>query len=254
MHSTNVALAVFACTFGGALLGMFLGPRLPAAHLSRDTQKAVKLGMGMIATLSGLVLGLLVSTAKSAFDTTDTEVKEISAKLVFLDHLLARYGPETTPIRAELRHYVALKIDQIWSPSAGRETRPTQTAAGSLLDNALGPLVALSPATDAQRELKTRALTLAGDIAQARWLLIEQNVGSVIPMPFLIIVVFWLTILFISFGLFSPRNATTIAALFVCALSVATALYLVLELSRPLGGTIQISSAAARNALSQMAR
>jgi len=254
MHSINVALVVVACSFGGALLGMFLGPRLPSTHVSRETQKVVKLGMGMIATLSGLVLGLLVSTAKSAFDTTDAEVKEISAKLVLLDHVLARYGPETKPARAELRHYVALKIDQIWSREARREGPPAQTSAGTWLETALGRVIDLPAETDVHRELKSRAMALAGEISQARWLLIEQSVGSVIPTAFLVIVVFWLTILFVSFGLFAPRNAITLAAMLVCALSVATALYLVLELSRPLGGTIQISSAAARNALAQMGR
>ncbi len=88
MHSVNVAVVVFVCSFGGALFGMVVGPRLPSAHLSKETKKVVKLGMAMIATLSGLVLGLLVSTAKSAFDPADAEVKEMSAKLVLLDHLL----------------------------------------------------------------------------------------------------------------------------------------------------------------------
>ncbi len=251
MHSINVALFVFACTFAGALLAMMVGPHLPSAHVSEQTQKVVRLGMGMIVTLSGLVLGLLVSTAKGAFDTTDSEVKEISAKLMILDHVLARYGPEATPARAHLRDYVAQKIEQIWSKKPAADGHPSE-ASSETLERALDEVGDLAPTTELQRRLKGRALALTGEIAQARWLLVEQNLGSVIPMPFLAIVVFWLTILFVSFGLFAPRNATAIAAMFVCALSVATALFLVLELSRPLGGMIEISGAAVRNALAHM--
>jgi hypothetical protein len=253
MHSIVVALVVLVCTFGGALFGMVVGPRLPAPHVSKETKRVVDLGMGVLATLSGLVLGLLVSTSKTAFDTTENEVKEISAKLVLLDHVLARYGAETIPVRARIRGYVERKIEEVWSAHAARTSR-IETAAGADLESALDGLNALSPTTEAQRGLKARALTIAGDIAQARWLLIEGNVGSVIPRAFLAIVVFWLTILFVSYGLFAPRNAVSIIAIFVCALSMATALFLVMELSQPFAGIIHIPSAAARNALANMGR
>ena len=254
MHSVTVALIVFACSFGGALAGMFVGVRLPPPHLSEPTKHAVKLGMGMIVTLAGLVLGLLVSSAKSAFDTTDNEVKEISAKLVLLDRVLARYGPETMAARTQLRQYVAEKIDQIWPPPGQPRGGAIESKASALLESALDRLDDLSPTTHKQHELKSRALALAGEITQSRWLLIEQNVGSPVPTPFLVIVIFWLTILFVSFGLFAPHNATTLAALVVCAISVATALFLVLELGHPLDGMIEISSASARNALAHLAQ
>ena len=71
-------------------------------------------------------------------------------------------------------------------------------------------------------------------------------------MPFLVVLVFWLTILFISFGLFAPPNATVIATLFVCALSVSGAIFLILELDQPFEGLIRISSAPLRNALAHL--
>ncbi len=253
MHSVNVALVVLACSFGGALCGLAVGARLPSHHLSDDTKRVVDLGMGLVATLSGLVLGLLVSTSNSAFAAADTQVKEMSAKMVQLDHVLARYGPETSAARAQLRRFVEIKINEIWSREV-RGHRGLETPAGGLLENTLDRLGDLSPSTPAQHALKDRALALATDISQARWLLIEGNAGSVLPTPFLAIVIFWLIVLFFSFGLFAPRNAIAIAALLVCALSVATALFLVLELSRPFGGVIQISSAPARNALANMGR
>jgi hypothetical protein len=249
MHSVAVTFLVLGCSFGAALFGLYLRPHLPSTHLDPETKRAVELAMGLIATLTGLVLGLLVSTAKGTFDTTDTEVKEISAKLVLLDHILGRYGPETAPIRAELRHYAARKIDQLWSRDERVRFDP---AIGGGLENALDRLSDLSPSTDVQRELKSRALTLAGEIARARWLLIEGNAGNPIPRPFLAVVILWVTVLFLSFGLFAPRNAITVVAMGLCALSVATAFFLILELSQPFGGVIELSSAAARNALANM--
>jgi hypothetical protein len=254
MHSISVALLVFACTFGGALGAMLIGARLPPSHLSAETQRSVKLGMGMIATLSGLLLAMLVSTSKSAFDTADAEVKQVSAKLLLLDHILARYGYETRPARDELRHFMAIKIEQIWPPHSRATITPSVAGAGNALERTLDGLSELTPANSVQQELKSRALTMAGEIAQERWLIIEQNVGSTIPTPFLVIVIFWLTVLFVSFALFAPRNAVCVVAMLVCALSVATAIFLVMELGRPFGGLIHISSAAARNALLQMGR
>ena len=94
-------------------------------------------------------------------------------------------------------------------------------------------------------------MQLSGDLARARWLMIEQ-MGPSIPEPLLVIVVFGLTIVFISFGLFSPRNATVTAALFVCGLSVAGFLFLILEMEQPFGGLIQVSSAPMRDALARL--
>jgi hypothetical protein len=251
LHSVVVGILVFAFTFGGALVGMTIGPRLPSAHVQNETRRVVKLGTALIATLTGLVLGLLVSTANGEFVTASNEVKAVSAKLVMLDHVLGRYGAETGPIRAELRRYVEVKIEQIWS---GRHRPVRETAAGDRLDATFDRLNDLSPTSAVQRGLKARAIELADDITKSRWMLIEGNAGDVLPRPFLGIVIFWLTVLFVSFGLFGQRNATSVVAMAVCSLSVATALFLVIELSRPFGGIITVSDAAPRNALANMSR
>jgi hypothetical protein len=111
----------------------------------------------------------------------------------------------------------------------------------------------LAPQNDSQRSLKSQALTIGFDVGQMRWLLLEQA-GSSISTPLLIIVVFWLAILFFSFGLFGPSNSTAVAALLVAALSVSGALFLILELDHPFGGLIRISSQPMRNVLSHLAR
>jgi hypothetical protein len=251
MHSATIALIAFACVFGGSLVGMWLGARLPPEHLDNRTQDVVKLGMGTIATLMALVLGLLVATAKASFDTTATQSEEFTAKIVQLDRLLARYGPETAPARGMLRQFLVAKMDEIWGQHP-RGARPVRSHAVRLLEAASDELSVLSPHDQLHKALRGRALQLAGDVAQIRWLVVEETAGSSIPGPFLAVLVFWATVLFISFGLFAPHHATAIAVLFVCALSIAAALFLILETSHPLSGLIRVPSAPARIALENM--
>jgi hypothetical protein len=252
VHSIAIASAVFGCVFGGSLFGVWLGGRLPAQHLDKRTQNMVKLGMGTIGTLMALVLGLLVSTAKASFDTTATETKEFTAKLVQLDHVLLRYGPETATTRRLLRQYLALKIDEIWPEGHHRRVVTQPSRAGILLDDALDQVLTLKPEGAIQKALQSRALQLAGELGQTRILILEHRAGSAIPAAFLVILAFWATILFVSFGLFAPRHATAIAVLFVCALSIAAAIFVILEMAHPLSGVIRIPSAPARSALVNM--
>jgi hypothetical protein len=244
-----ISLIAFGCIFGGMLLGMFLRGVLPEHHLSDDSKDVVKLGTGMIATLAALVLGLLIASAKGSFDTLNRGLIEAGSKIILLDRVMAHYGPETEEARDQLRRSVASAIEQIWP-----EERMGQTGAKGLdsragLEVLQDKLRQLSPQNDAQRWLQSRALQLSGDIAETRWLLFEQQGQSSLPMPFFVMLVSWLVIIFFSFGLLAPRNATVIVVLLVCALSAAGSLYLIQELDRPYGGLITISSAPLRNAL-----
>ena len=89
------------------------------------------------------------------------------------------------------------------------------------------------------------------DIGQARLLLFEQS-GRSIPMPFLVLLIFWVSVIFMSFGLFAPHNATVVATLFLCALSVSGAIFLIMELDQPFSGVVKISSAPLRNAINNI--
>jgi hypothetical protein len=251
MNSIVVSLIVFLFVFGGAILGMFLHSRLPEHHLSEDSKRVVNLGAGIIGTMAALVLGLLVASAKGTYDTQSDEVLDVSAKLALLDRILAQYGPEAKSTREQLRDVVAHAADRLWpedGSSRGRldvESKGPATIFGMIQD--------LNPLNDAQRTLKNEALSLAMNLGQTRWLLYEQQESSV-SRPLVVVVVFWLTINFISFGLFAPRNATVIATLFLCALAVSGAIFLILEMYRPFGGLIHISSAPLRSALAQMGK
>ena len=242
---------VAACIFAGALLGFGLRALLPEHHLSAESKDQVKLGAGLIGTMAALVLGLMVASAKSAYDTQKQEVVEMSAKIAFLDRILHHYGSGTEEIREVLRRGVARAFERTWAEKSSRreESEPMEgIGAWGLYDR----VQALAPQDDAQRALKAQALDLVVDLGRTRWLMFEQEESSSISVPFLVVVVFWLTIIFVSFGLFAPANATVVVTLLLSALSVSGAIFLILELDRPFDGLVQISSAPLESALAHL--
>ena len=246
MNPIGVACIVLVCVFGGAMLGMAVHTVLPEHHLNTESKDVIKLGMGLIATMSALVLALLTNSAKGSYDTQRNEVTQVSANVILLDRVLAHYGPETKDARDLIKVSVAAMIDRVW-PSGRVEAAklgPTSTSGELFFDK----IQELTPKDEVQRALQAQALNLSIQIGQARLLLFEQG-GRSIPMPFLVLLIFWVTTIFLSFGLFAPRNATVIVTLFLCALSVAGAIFLIMELDRPFGGLIEISSAPLRNAM-----
>ena len=210
----------------------------------------MKLAMGLVATMSALVLGLLVSSAKGAYDTERSEVIQMASKISFLDRVLGAYGPEAAGAHAQVRDTVEGGIQQMWP---GQLRRPANVAPDTQAGNAVyGAIQRLSPQNDTQAALKSQAAALAIDTAQVRSLLAAQSVPS-ISTPMLIILVCWLAIIFLGFSVLAPPNATAILALMVSALAVSGAIFLILELDQPFGGVIHISSQPMLNALQQFA-
>lgn len=249
MTPLGIGLVTFACVFGGALLGMFVRDRLPEHHLSQDSKDVVKLGMGLLGTTAALVLGLLTASAKGSFDTTNNEVKQAAADVLLLDRALAQYGSETRDIRELIRRAVALRLALTW-PEEGSGQLETPETTGTV-EGIASRIRALSPENDSQRSFQTRALQLTDEIQQTRWMLFG-GAGDSLQMPFLVVLVFWVTVIFVSFGLFAPRNPTVIAALLVSALSIAASVFLIVELDRPFGGLMKIPSAPLRYTLAHL--
>ena len=220
---------------------------LPEHHRTSDTKDVVKLAMGLLATMSGLVLALLISSAKTSHDTKSSEVTQMAADFIMLDRVLAHYGPETKQARELLRATVVQGYSQAGSANSYRPEILSSGAVRSGADAFFEQIQELKPRDDFQRSLHAQAMQITSELGRIRSLLLEQSGGS-IPMPFLVVLVFWLAMLFISFGLFAPSNSTVVGVLFVCALSVAGAIFLILELDRPFAGLIQISSAPLRDA------
>ena len=251
MSAMAIVWIVFGCVFGGALAGMVLRRALPEHHLSQDSKDVVKLGAGLIATMAALVLSLLISSAKSSFDLMDSELVQNAARAISLDRALADYGPETKEIRDLLKRSYAARIQLLF---------PGDKSEGATLDspeqvvrteNIRAKLWDLSLQNDAQRGLRSQALEISGEMSTTRWLLLLQK-DKPIPMTLLIVLVSWLAIIFAAFGLFAPRNAMVVAALFVCALSVSGAILLILEMNSPFAGLMKVSSAPMRDALAHL--
>jgi hypothetical protein len=242
-----IGAIVFTCVFGGALVGMYLRSALPEHHLDNDSKDAVKLGMGLVATMAALVLGLLVASAKSAYDVRKAEIERIAADIILLDNALAHYGPAAQDARQRIRRNVAVGIDRLWPGEASQApTASPATAAES--GDLLSFLVGLTPGNDGQRGLQAVALRISTELLRQRWLLVAQEEeGDIIPVPFLVILIAWLAVVFASFGPFAPPNMTVAAMLFLSAFSVSGAVFLIVELAQPFSGLVQISSAPLRN-------
>jgi hypothetical protein len=236
--------------FGGALIGIALRSILPPNNLTADSRDVVKLGMGMVATMAALVLGLLIASAKSSFDMQNTELTEMSSKVVLLDRILAHYGPEAKEARDELRSSVVRALNMVSSKDSATSSQIESSGNSEALYDKIQNL---SPKDDVQRSIQAQASSTLLALGQTRWLMAEQRVNSV-SSPLLIVLLFWLTIIFTSFGLFAPRNATVVVSLLVSALSVSGAVFLILEMYSPYAGLIHVSSAPLRTALAHLSK
>jgi hypothetical protein len=251
MSTILAALIISGCLFGAVLLGRLLRRCLPDHHLSADTKDAVKLAMGLVATMAALLLGLLVSSAKGTYDAQRNQVIQLAAKLAVLDRVLTLYGPEAAEARAQLRTAVEEAVRRVWVHA---RSAPLHKLADPRAGDAVhASIQQLDPKNDAQRLLKSQAVSLGMEIGELRALMLAQSVAS-ISMPLLVVVVCWLVVIFFSFSLLAPPNATATLALIVSAFSVASAIFLILELDRPFGGLIQISNEPLLNALSLLAK
>jgi hypothetical protein len=246
----TIGLTVFAFTFGGVLLGMLISKSLPEHHLESASKDMVKVGMGLVVTMSALVLGLLVSSAKAFYDEQKTELAETTSKVILLDRMLAIYGPETKAIRDQLQEVVGHTLQSMW-PQESSQDRPQTPAAEN--ESFYQSIWALNPTDDRQKSLQGDAASIAMAIAQTRWLMFVQRTESVSP-ALLITLCFWLTVVFVSFGLYAPRNATVTGSLFFAALSVSGAIFLIMEYYSPYSGVVHISSASLRSAFAQLGR
>jgi hypothetical protein len=245
-----ISWIVFGVIFGGAVVGMALRRMLPEHHLEPDSKDVVKLGMGLVGTMAALVLGLLTASAKSSFDSQRNLVAQLAANISLLDRALAYCGPEAKDVRGELRGGLAGMIDQLW-PSEHDRPSPTETRGGT--EHLYELVQGLKPQSEAQRAAHATALKTVVDIGQARLLLSAQRNSSIQP-PFLVVMMFWFASLFASFTIFGRPNATMFVTLMISALSIAGAIFLILEMDRPFDGLIRLSSDPLRRALEQIGR
>jgi len=250
MNNYLIGLISFVTIFGGALIGMFCAYRLPGGHLNSETQSSVTVSVAVIGTLSALVLGLMISAANNSYSTASDEVRNLSLQLIRIDRNLRRYGPDATEARATLHLWSIAKMQELF-PEKGKPTVSDRTTI-QMLENVQDALLDLTPENERQKYLRTLCVTLTSSMIQARWAL--EQTGHNIPTPFLVLLIFWLAVVFASFGLFAPRNATAIGALFLCSMAVAGGIALIEDMTDPRSGLVRLPLEPMREALTEIAR
>jgi hypothetical protein len=246
------SLAAFVCIFGGTFLGIFVRRKLPDQHLTGDTKDIVRQGTGLIATLASLVLGLLIASANGRYEAESGHIKQLTAHVILLDNTLALFGPDADAVRALLRHDLGLAADRIWSEGRPEMRRQKPFQADSQALSIYNEVLKLEPKTDAQRFYQSRAMDALVDIGKTRLQLFTSTTGS-IPLPFLIVLVGWLALIFASISLFAESNARTVTILCIFSFASSAAIFLILELSQPFAGLMMISDEPLRNALAPLA-
>jgi hypothetical protein len=250
VNSIAVSLLVSACVFAAAIIGMHLHRVLPRTHLTRETKDVIQLGTGMLSVLASLVLGLLIATAKSSYDTVDHSIRSYAAEIALLNETLRDYGKGASLPRDALHQYTEQFLQDIW-PKNRDPSEAESDIAAPMLEHTREAIRALRPVDDGQKWLLGQALDISTSLLRQRWMLIEQS-GPGVHSVVLEILVCWIVAIFISFGLNAPRNGTVVAAFLVCSIAIGGSIFLILEMDHPLSGVLQISSWPVENVLAQM--
>jgi hypothetical protein len=250
LSALAIALIVLGCTCSAALLGIRLRKVLPEHHFDGDSKDLMKLVMGLVATISALVLALLIASANSSFNTQQDGLRSVSMDIIELNRALALYGPEAQRARGLLQEMVQAAYDRI------HKNKGVVRVTGQLQANAnqfVGALYVLSPKTEMQQMTRNQAVQLALSITKERLMITESARGS-ISWPFLTVLIGWTSVLFLGLGLLTRFHATSAATLVVGSASVAAAIFLILELNEPYGGLIHLSDAPVLEALALIGR
>ena len=251
MHSLAVSSLVFALIFVSALIGMVIRRASPDDHFSSEAKDTVRLAVGLVVTMTGLVLGMLVSSSKNFYDSEKTQVAEMSSQIILLNDLLQTYGPETAQTRVMARQSVATAVDRIWPLEKSRAFQLRPETADQEFYRALE---GLTPKNDSQAAIKAQLMSLTVSLKKTYWMMYLQSVQTSMPIPLLVVVTSWLMAIFVSFGVFAPRNSTVILTLIVCALSVSAAILIIMSMYLPFSGILKISPVAVHDALGQMTK
>lgn len=266
MSEVGSTMVIFALLLVATGVGVWVRPLLPEEHKAHETVQLIQLVIGMLVTFAALVLGLMTASAKSSFDTASNDLRAYAADLIEFDMTLREYGTDTDSARRLLRQYTAAAIASTWpreTPPAGDYPKDIGSQDNSQkLENArLGDM--LSAVGRELRQLRThdplQQRTLDDGLSQyrrvvdARWKIIEEAHSS-ISQPFLKTLTFWLGVIFLSFGLIAPRNALALVTILLGAVSIASAIYVIVDLDTPFTGPIVISSSPMRDALSHLSR
>ncbi len=251
MNSDHVSLIAFAVIFSGGILGIVLRRILPEEHFVPASEAVIKLVTGFVMTMTGIILGMLVSSAKASYDGQKVLVAQMASDVILLDRALAVYGPDTDSIRIQIRAALESAATRIWPSTKFTQIKlhPEDT-----MNRVEVQLNALEPKTSSQMYAKAHSITLLNELQQANWLLFVQSDTNKLSMPLLVILISWIVAIFISFGLYAPPNPTVIVTILLGALAVSAAILIIVEMYSPFTGLMKISSEPIREAIAQVKR
>jgi hypothetical protein len=252
---------------GSSVVGLLLRPLLSERHTTAETFELIRLVITMLVTFAALVLGLLTSSSKASFDQVSNDLGGLSSDLIQLDQCLRDYGDAADGARALLRRYTAAAIATTWPtepppeggdyprhlPRSDSDASTESIALGAMLDQVGRMLRGFEPTQVAQQKLASDCLDLFQHLRQRRWQLIDDSYAS-ISMPFYLVLVFWLAVVFASFGLSAPRNMLAYVMLGLGAVSIASAIFVIVDLDTPFVGVFSLSSEPLRHALAHLSR
>jgi hypothetical protein len=251
MASPFVSVAVRALTFGFVLLGLYLKRLVPERHMSAGSRDMIGAVIGMLSLLLALVLGTLVGSGYGFFASQKGGIESLCARSLELDLTFRQYGPETQPLRQALRDSMEEALDAIRGDSAAYQRHFELSGYMSKFEKWNQTLSSLSPRSPAQTALVSSISASSAAFQQTR-LLMSLQLASPIPWPLIIIVVSWAMLLFFGFGVTSGLNPTSLAALAFGSFAVASAIFLILELNRPLSGLFRVPAAPIERAIAAL--
>ena len=235
MSSTAAFLASFASILIGAAIGMVLRRALPADLLEGGSKEAIRLGAGFLSTLAALVIGLMIASAKNTYDNQNTNIRQLGTNAVLVDQMLTKYGAEAKAARTLLRETIPSATARIWRENVAGNGGGSSFVVSETAERFYNAIEGLKPANAEQTSLKSRIIQLTTEMGRTRLLVFTQGEDA-IPMPFFIVLVFWLVVIFASFSLFAEPRPIMVASTLVFAISVSSALFLIVDLSHPFDG------------------
>lgn len=265
LQSPWLSLLALALMLTAVFCGGAIRYRWPEHHTNRETIELLQTTVMLLATFAAIVLGLLITSAKTDFDDLQNDIRSFSATLVQLDYGLEEMGPQTVPIRQGLVRYVATATASVWRdqtppngnyyPIIPRSHTPGISAAapvlGQMLERTDTALEALTPHNPTEARRQAAAQRLMDVAINQRWRIVEASQGT-LSSPFFSVLLFWTAVIYLCFGLSAPLNRVNFMALTLSALALSSALFVIIDLYTPFSGLFTVSSMPMREAITEM--
>jgi hypothetical protein len=255
MSPEKFAFVVGLVVFAGGAVGLLLQRILPETSTTGGPRDMIGAVVGLLTLLSALVMGLLIWTAYGVYAGQNLAIQTLATKILQYDLALADYGPEANGLRFQVRHALANTIEQVWNANESDNEFAAHNFAAAIqsLRNRGEALENLNPSTDEQKQALAAAKALDDGIGQAR-LQMSFALTNAVSYPLIMIVVGWATILFCGFGLMSKGHVMSLVCVIVGAIAVASAVYMILDLSSPYSGVFRASSEPLEQVLAVMGK